>query len=417
MKKLITVFLVLALVSTALFAQEAPGIGIGAWGRGAFVPLQATKVGDADFTAGAGTGVTWGTPVDLELTFSAGTDNVGFVLTADATGWAGPGVANIWAKPFSFLTVRVGRYKVDTLRGKIGDTAFTNYALFGSMKGEDNIFARFGTGWGSIVELTPVENLFIGASFYGEGGPNGDDKWFRFKKAEDVFKGAQVAAGYTIPGIGLIRGQYIGVAEPYTPGKVASEGKWLDKDGEDTTNSADYHTFVPATGSAKEDFGATSSIQAAFALTAIENLTVDIGARIFLPYEYNTVTGFSYTPSHIVAVGANFSAGALGVLGRVDASFGGKTETVGGTSNKGFGLNAAVVPSYDLGFAVVGADIDVAFTGEDDPKTDDSNLGFGGALWLKKGLGNGYIATGVGVQLPKEKLTVISVPIVLEYWF
>jgi hypothetical protein len=89
-----------------------------------------------------------------------------------------------------------------------------------------------------------------------------------------------------------------------------------------------------------------------------------------------------------------------------------------------------------LGFATVGADIGFQVNPEikSTPKSGDAviqdkgGIAFGLGAWIEKGLGNGSIKTGVGVQLPTDihkpevgdavkNDLVLTIPVILEYTF
>ena len=138
MKKLVFLSLLLTLLASAVFAQVADGISIGAWGRGAFAPFigvgeykKQGSSGAADETIKAenymGTGNTWSNLPSYQFSITGNSDYVGFGLglISDASGnpIGGDGPwAHVWVKPFSndWLKITVGNFNDDTLRGKIG---------------------------------------------------------------------------------------------------------------------------------------------------------------------------------------------------------------------------------------------------------------------------------------------------------
>jgi hypothetical protein len=308
------------------------------------------------------------------------------------------------------------------------------------MKGADAIFKRFGNATGGIVELTPIDNLFVAATLYGQGGNN------TTLKAEDVYKEIQVGAGYTLENLGQVRAQYIGAANTYaggSPGVAAKEGIYVTPSttpGAVGTQGVGFQ--LPTTGNpywivepVKAGDATSSSIaghriQAAFALTAIDNLTVDLGGTIGLPFDVEDMTDVTANQGHGISLGANFAAGDFSVLGRADTTFGANAKYKSDKMyTSGFGLNALIEPSYNLGAVTVGADINLDFAGNSKVgmgslvENKDGHFGFGFGLWLKKGLSNGYIQTGVALTLPQNNKDdtkgplVVAIPIVLEYGF
>jgi hypothetical protein len=297
------------------------------------------------------------------------------------------------------------------------------------MKGADAIFKRFGNATGGIVELTPIDNLFVAATLYGQGGNN------TTLKAEDVYKGIQAGAGYTLENLGQVRAQYIGAANtnPLTQATSATYGTYWDGNAYQHPTSAytlkagEFWVVEPK--AATEDSFAFDGhrIQAAFALTAIDNLTVDLGGTIGLPFDIEDFPDSTGNQGHAISLGANFAAGDFSVLGRVDTTFGANVKSNGDKIyTAGFGLNALIEPSYNLGAVTVGADINLDSVGSSEfMKVDMKNgyFGFGFGLWLKKGLSNGYIQTGVALTLPTNNKDdtkgplVVAIPVVLEYGF
>lgn len=237
MKKALAILMTLALVGSVAFAE----VKIGAWGRGLFVPVY----NDGDSDATSFNTVSWGgTNARVGISIIGSSDNAGFEIDMNMDGGSA-GISDqnkIWIKPLSILKAEIGVVFDDTLRGN---------ATYGSWDwircstmGEDSIFARVNTGNGGFVlSVAPVEGLYAVASVNNiKGGV----------LQENLLKNAQFAAGYTIANIGTVRAQYIGV---FTPDDATTVGTDEEKD--------------------------QSLINAAFKLTAVENLYVDAG--IFMP--------------------------------------------------------------------------------------------------------------------------------------
>jgi hypothetical protein len=394
MKKLIIVILVFALVGTAVFAQDAPGIAIGGWGRGAFMPL---KYVDGDVGQnGAGT---WMDGAAVGVSFSANAaDKVGFKLDVRVnTGNLGngedffvPDSAYIWTKPLNFLTIGVGAFHgpADWLRGKIGDFGEFAMAVGGVGGGEDQIFTRFQSGNGALVALTPIEGLTIGAVFNGDSGSTAS-----LAVDEDAFKKLQIGAGYQIGNIGLVRAQFVG--------NVEGGGSYTQADG--------------------IAWGNSNRIEAAFALTAIDGLTLDIGGKVPLKYSENAA---DFQAPFSLSVGANFGLGDFSIGGRVDSTFAGSYEIPNFKYTPGIGIVALVEPSFNLGSFVVGGDVRLGFAGADkvtiggNSTTGDTDLSAGLGAWIGLNYSNGSFKAGVAAQLPlNDHVIVFSIPVVLEYWF
>lgn len=439
MKKFIAVFVVFALFGTALFAQEATGVKVTGWGRAIFEPLKIVKPdkpaeGADDFDVGASVGYSWYRGAAVGVSLSGSAEKIGFNLdyrASDAgTNWTTADNAYLWVKPISFLTIGAGKFAGPAdngLRGKIGQFSGSGFpALFGknseasggiSFGDEDTIFRRFkqkDDHAGGVVVLTPVEGLVIGAVFNVKVADSFD---------KDAYKKFQIGAGYTIPNIGLIRAQFLGGpgagSEETTKTYNLVETVPNDNGTSEKVEKTVKETIVSAVA------GDANKIQAAFALTAIEGLTLDIGGKIPLSY---TDDADKKTQEAIgVSAGASFAAGDFTIGGRVDTNFGGYTEPKNGKkSADGFDLTALVEPSYNLGAFVVAADVGVQFTAKDsedgNEKDNTGGLKLGLGAWLGLNLGNGNMRVGVAAKIPTEydgKKTplVVSLPIIMQYSF
>jgi hypothetical protein len=449
MKKLISFSVIFALLAGMVFAQES-SISFGAWGRGVFAPLivetapqaygEAAKENPLDPNSKdkkgenyAGAGVTWGEPfARIGFSITGNTEFVGFAL--DINGEAGDSVnvgdfASIWAKPFGsdLLKLTVGQFLEDTLRGKIDvDTGFENFVL-GDL-GKDAIFNRFasagstygGAPNGFMLSSAPIEGLFIGFMVNG-------DIWANKTRAADAYRYMQIGAGYNIDGIGHIRAQYI--------------GGYLGKDNDPTADDYD-----PAKD--KKDKNKPARAEVAFALTAVDNLLVDIGAKIWFPVSgYGKPDGAPPDESKKsygigLGLGADFRADAFSVkaelvgnMGAYDRDDNDDKSTEGMT----FGLNLA--PAYDLDFATIGLSLGMRMgglgvkdeKGDKKEKPDPSWTQFGFGAFVQKALGNGHVKAGLAYTLAPTESTwnvaedkgkkgfnghgTFSIPIILEYYF
>jgi hypothetical protein len=453
MKKLVIFSLILLMVAAASFAQVADGISVGGWGRAAFAPWMtrtgyklATPAGDVDVDAEhfVGSGVTWASVTITEFTVSGVSDYVGFDLNVtfpDGLGGDMPG-ANVWVKPFSsdLLKVQVGLGKEDRLRGKIGSIngGFEYFGLPGSIYGneEDAIFKRFQTGMGAIITSAPVEGLFIGVAldpaYYNttnnrtEGGIWNPWDGVMVGNAEYVYKHAQVGFGYDIADVGLARLQFVG-------GTINRDNALA--------------AIIAGTGSPLDLVDDTPRLEAAFALTSVEDLTLDIGLKFWFPAKGEN-SGYEVTATNGInaSVGAAFSSGDFGINARIDTGFAGNGKykaSVGGTNMEGkqtlpFTLGARLAPSYNLGFATIGADLGLKISGATKSEATigstsvttenkDETIDFGFGVFIKKGFSNGHIMAGLSLNLPralnkdmpetKYRPAVFSVPVVLEYYF
>jgi hypothetical protein len=481
MKRIGVVLLVLVIVS-GLYAQDGPpprdwSVTIGGFGRGAFAPIQ--YVGESKDSAGTktdaqtytGIGASWGFQyLNLGLTLNAGSEAIGVHADVqfDKTGIALGNDGYAYVKPFSFVSLKFGKFVDATLGGKISNTDFHMFVL--PEKNEDALFTRFLSGEntlgnvnyattfagardahvnftdtdnveavirgesevgqkGFLLLLTPLKGLTaglnlpsLGQAVYSAYTATMGAQWGDPQSvAKYVWGNAQAAIGYEIEEIGHIRAQYVGVKN----GIINSEGKWeLD----------DYVYYEP-----------NSRIEAAFAYTGVQGLVLDLGFKYYLPSDqsmnsYNGVWS-DYAKGIALGLGARYGGGGFGkgsytIEGRIDSVFGGKYKVIpyGGPpessaqdAETGINLNVHLAPSYNFGICTVGGDF--GFELQTDSKlggteNKDGYTRFGVGAWVQKDLGIAkYIKAGVGATLPytdnadNEHGVVISVPIVFQYVF
>ena len=278
MKKIVGTIAAVAVAAGVAFAD----VGIGSWGRSVWTPV---AYDDADGKVKSWEGISWGGNFSrIGITVHGESENVGFALDMNADDYGNKGIgvhdiAHFWAKPWSWLEVKVGKTQDDTGRGNIAYGMFNWKRMGAGWTGEDVTFTRFGDGKGgqakgAIVKVTPVEGLWAIAAF--DVQDNGE--------AVSTFGNhAQYGIGYEIDGIGHIRAQYIG--------------------GKNTTD-VDGST-VP------ED-----QINAAFDLAAVENLYLTVGA--YIPLHLNRGSVAKKTdkiedtiPQVKLAVGASYKVAAV----------------------------------------------------------------------------------------------------------
>jgi hypothetical protein len=467
-KKLI-VFVTLGLLVTAAVFGEFSVAGSGR----AVIDVFGVRFSDpAETTMGSETSANDNGP-ELNLTVKASlpTENMGLVvkIAANSNGLGLPDNAKVWVKPVDWLTVTFGRFEEDYLRYKIGTagSGFGNYEVYirgnnnatpelGDMRDENAFFARFkSNGFGTHIALTPLENLYIGAAF---GSVTGSRSFKALTKdgALSILKNAQVGVGYTIPNVGFARVQYVG-QRPFYPdngnrliqNSLKEEMKFLGRD----------ETLMNA-----------QAVQAAFQLTLVEDLNIDIGASIPFFYDY-TIPGVStdgvprppvaYDVQRPYIFGLGFDIKLLDPLhfyGRVDMETGGYlTYTQPGAApvkeTEGTNLLASFFVSYDLSsIFTVGLEaildtrsgdnrsaitvdktviVDPASRGgERDPSLTSTrrttnnytDLGFG--LWFKANIAGGDIRTAVTAKLPgiageahEGAAMQLFIPIMFNYTF
>jgi hypothetical protein len=343
-------------------------------------------------------------------------------------------------------------FQVDDLRGKVGGLNET-FVVGGQTGDEDTLFKRFDSGqMGAHFKLQPISALQIHA-LIGTNGKYTAGASYDGALA-DAFGAGQYGLGYTIDNIGFVRFQFQG-------GSYA-KGHWAGDTASWTAN--------PTVSS----INAWNQIQLAFQLTAVQNLNLDFGVTIplelkveerdykgtdtFVPYKYNdeitlTTKDSTYQAPTVIALGANYSAGDLGLLFRFDARFGEKlvqkkitvsdVADIDVESTRALGgLNFSVQPSYKLGdlgsilgvvsFGMVGnQEAKIGSAAAVDGKDGTVKLGLGLAFDKNLG-GGGNFKIGIAAQIPvsgdkydsgdskaddiaKAKDTKIAIPIVFTY--
>jgi hypothetical protein len=429
-----------SLSAGADLVQFANGISVTAWGRGAFSPL--IVISDYEYdgntqknTGGVfvGTGPTWdghdiiyGNDIRTDFRIHGNSEYVGFTITFTEDGFArGDDGAHIWAKPFGndALKVTVGRFVNDTLRGKVGsiNNGFECFSLPGTNE-EDQIFTRFGTtmyahsltnatAWwmgnpstGFMLSSAPIEGLFIGL-LVGSVDP----------LVRDAYRYMHLGFGYEIADVGHLRAQWIGG----WGGKLD-----LDKLGEDAGKGKFNSWFLDG-----DDYVNNGRIEAAFALTSVENLLLDFGLKFWLPISFKDYDNYQYFRGVDASLGAIFRADAFNIAARVDAKgiAGSERATSDDKSAFPMSIDVRLTPAYDFDAATLGLDFGLRITtaskdyNGDARKDSKTEVGFG--LFVKKGFGNGHIKAGGTYTLAPSfngktyGQSVFMIPVVLEYAF
>lgn len=378
MKKALAILAALALVASAASAE----ITIGGWGRGIFAVSNSgadnatTWVGNMPSWDWGGKDAQGAGGARIGVTLAGSADKVGFQIDLNGDG----GSINagdqqlIWAKPVDMIKLSLGRVQVDTLRGNAGFGSYNWYRAYGESRGiygEDFIFFRLSTGIGAnkesnnrqgmIIEITPVEGLFIGVALRNVTGTDvndgsGTDKAWHTNQIDLVLPNGQYQVGYTIAGIGTIRAQYIGLFN-YDTGKNVSD------------------------------------IEAAFKLTAVENLYADIGYHMDLADNSNK----------LISLYANYKAGAATIhaLGRL---------TLPSSGDMGMYFGAGLDYGFDGG---IGINADVRYANKVDIAGANDRITF--MLGVTESLGNGLV--GIAFEGSNAAKFGFSVPVRFEYCF
>jgi hypothetical protein len=350
MKKLLLIVTLLALTVSFGFAQA----NVSGWGRGILTPLI------TDFsTAAMDLNTSWGYGPRIGFSISGSSDNVGAQVdvnyegTGAAATWD-PTVTNympslgdqqkIWVKPAEMLTISVGTSCWDdTFRGNAG-FVLNNWLRSGSLAGDDYTFRHVVAN--AIVAVDPAAGFHAYVAMAGL-------KESRMAYSA-VLDNIIVGAGYDIAGIGVIRAQY--------------------------------------TGSSQE-------INAAFKVTAVEGLMVDLG--VFYPNGGDLK----------VALYGNYVMNTMTVHLAVDATL--ATDLV---------LNAGLGVEYGLEAGpTIQGDVRMFYNAANaDPIT------LAGGLFSKWSYSNGVF--GIGVEVTTADFAGssagigagtlgLAIPIRCEYWF
>ena len=199
-KTLIAVTAVLLLVTTSAFAD----ITMGTWLRTVFAPVASD--GDANYTD---MGNSWGgmRQSSINVAGTAADDLAGF--KADFyinNGSVGMGDnAYIWVKPIDMIKLAYGKYDSPEA-GFRGDLCYGSWDwLRASFVGYDEGLTFSGNGGeGAMVILNPIENLTIYGLIPTSGKASYETKSFM------AYGNSEIAAAYTIDGIGKIKAGYFG---------------------------------------------------------------------------------------------------------------------------------------------------------------------------------------------------------------
>jgi hypothetical protein len=407
MKKVALSLIAFGLIGAAAFAQDAPKVTIGEWGRQLF-----SVIGGKDSLDNAVTQTqltaSWGsTPRIVGLNIQADAGNAGFSITPSAdNGTFGLTDQNkAWIKPIDGVTVESGiNLQTDTWRG-IHDFGNWNWLRMSISHNDSVTFARLGEGgtgfatdinynkdgigaW-ALVQTAAVNTSVPTLPEATTTGPT---------DLSGIGKHLQIGGAYTIKDIGQLKVQYLGYAL-----KRANIGS--------QTSGNEYGTY-----------------EVAFNLSAVKGLYEEVGLTV--PSK-GADAGFTFQVSDQVGYAVTDKATVNGQL--IYASL---TDDNGGKS--GAGIAGGLGLDYDLGDSV-GFSGDIRYqnslanySGASD-KDDDA---YGVTLGFTKGFANGLIGiafeyvTGsanagaafsggdaLGVDTSAKSQGAWAIPVRLEYWF
>jgi hypothetical protein len=236
----------------------------------------------------------------------------------------------------------------------------------------------------AMITWEPIENLFIGFFVAPEmfrlldwnadsagvnnpklepinGDPMSDDDINQdFYDVNKVYRKMQVGAGYTIPGIGFARVQFIGLR---------------------------------------------NVIELAFQLTALGDLVFDFGFKI--PFEGSNIDDtltYKKKRDFGASLAATYRYYEFRLLGRVDTAFAGSDSSKGEVKVHGLNMIVYLVPSYEFSVGTVGLDIGFEYEQKDDffYEWEDNSMQAGLGLWFNRNMGNAQFKAGLAARLPLE---------------
>ncbi|MDR0410353.1 MAG: hypothetical protein LBH75_00045 [Treponema sp.] len=373
MKKLIAISLVLTFVAGAAFAEvTVGGSAVGRWqiisdttqaGQGQKDVGENSKI-YADTIFGAENGGV-GNSVRGRVSVSAanedGTFGASVSIRVQRDGAIDSSVGTgAWWKPLDILKVTFGYMwgGGSPIGVALVDDDILTPAFYG--RGANYIAWGYEIEQGAHIELTPIEGLYILATvpLYNKGSLQFNTWNTPFVagtvRAERIFQHTSARIAYTIADIGTIRATFWG-----------GTGMVVDTPSQTSVSLGDADASVLDVG---------------FALTAIENLGIDIGFE--LPFAatywlddpaYPGATDLNYQVPMSVNLRVNFNAGAFHLAGGVAASFAGKSSLkVGGAEmsfEQGLDLGVTLNPAFDIGdLLTVGLVGEFKLDGEDTKK-------------------------------------------------
>lgn len=411
MKKLIGTAALAALLAASAFAE----ISFGSWLRVIAAPV----AGDGDdIKSGMMNSWGWGARVArVDIRGTSEDEKAGFSMQIfnDVGGIAQGDEAVLWARPWDWLKVSLGRYDYTTFRG---DLCFGSWNWIRPQNwlfdDEGLTFDKLGAKTGMHIELAPVEGLLIMWNL-----PIGN-----WGDAYKMFEQQDIAAKYTIANVGTIKagwggqGQRKGVDGDSTDGLikigddywgVASDGTALEK----KTIAAGSHTDDKYWG----------DINVAFDLTAVENLFVTVGAKISIADSDYKADDFGFLK---VAVGASYQI--LDNL-KVAANFGVQTYEKNDPSFQfGVGVDVGLTDALTLnvdfrglfmGDTNAGATFDPTFSFLAGLQYAMSSNGYIGIGFQGSTNGCGFLPNGGDSKLAASKADSFcwAVPIAVSVWF
>ena len=435
MKRIVLMAVAFVFTAVAAIAQNLPnGVSMSFWGQMVFIPFELrinqNQPGDIEpmdnMTTGIGPG--WGLRTNgaTSITLKGNTTNFGFGLEIgiDETIRIGEN-AFVWARPFGkWLRLDAGVFVDNEFRGSgiLGNFDFGEFNMTGIFS-RDFIFNRFSSvsddfdTAAALLRVYPIRGLTIAAFMSVRGSDlsaapvNASGPGLR-SSVDRI----QVAIGYRIPKVGLVRVQFLNAPEFTYSGTPSGEnlygGRWNNSQWGEYNSARYYNEF--------------KRLEVAFRLTAVKNLNFDIGSKI--PF-YEIKDGVKYKAPIVTAFTVGYKIGDFVIDLNTVGWFGGGINGEGRDIPFAPKVIAHLYPQYNLGFAtiagIIGLDakgVDI-FNGLEVKNSDNVDLCFG--VFMIKKFNNGDIKGGLTYTMPDvtnrlnnyRTIGWFRVPIVMELYF
>ena len=412
MKKLIGTAMLAALLATSAFAE----LNMGAWVRTMVAPV----AGDGDNII-SGWANSWGYGIRnarISFNWTSDDEKVGMMYDIFGNGASGFGSGDYraaWFKPADWVKFMVGH--IDNGYTMRGDLCFGSWNWMRPnnwLFDDEGLTFNLGNADALQIEFFPVEGLQILGRFAmpADGG---------FQDSYKMFEQSTFAVGYTIGSVGTIKAAWNGngtrksVNGDKTDGLIKIGDDWYSVDAAGSLNK------VTVKDSSHTDDKYLGDIQAAFDLTAVENLYLTVGVKISIADSDYKDDDFKFLKA---ALGVSYQI--LDNL-RIAANFGVQTyEEADPSFQFGVGVDVGLTDSLTLSADFRGL---IPGDGAGMTKAEDPAFSFlVGLDWGFSGNGqlgigfqgstNGYgILAGSGYIAPADDSFSWAVPLKFGYWF
>jgi hypothetical protein len=265
-----------------------------------------------------------------------------------------------WFQPLRWLKVNAGRFEIQTLRGKIDGYNWRGNGLIGAKAGSfDSAFTEFNGDNAIAVEIIdPVltlfprlKSLYLAGMIYNLeelGTANNQGVSGGYAEAKYITENIQLALGYTIKDIGLVRFQYIGIHHIPNIENSSALGIFAKSNSDDNTGPRLQAAFTfdsPIVPRLLAEVGVTLSLPVTDPTALIPGLNAD-GQ---IPYEVPLETKGKFQEPHRVVLGGQYSFGDLAARIGIEHNFGGYSQPLGSGKTEYASLTRIwISPSYSF---------------------------------------------------------------------